>query len=586
MKTKLMMFAAAVAVAFGAWAFTETVGGYTWTYRINGGTAEIYGEKIGNIFYAAISTNSTGAVTIPSTLGGKPVTSISDKAFSGCSGLTSVTIGNGVTSIGDYAFDGCSGLTSVTIPDSVTSIGDHAFCNCSGLTSVTIPDSVTNIGSSAFGVCNGLTSVHITDLARWCGISFGDYGANPLYCAHDLYLNGAKVTTLTIPNSVTSIASYAFYNCSGLTSVTIPDSVTSIGSSAFGVCNGLTSVHITDLARWCGISFGDYEANPLYCAHDLYLNGAKVTTLTIPNSVTSIARYAFSHCSSLTSVTIPDSVTNIASSAFHDCRGLTSVTIGNGVTSIASYAFYNCSGLTSVTIPDSVTSIGDQAFSGCSGLTSVHITDLARWCGISFGDYGANPLYCAHDLYLNGAKVTTLTIPNSVTSIGESAFSHCSSLTSVTIPDSVTNIASSAFSGCSGLTSVTIGNGVTSIGHGAFGGCSGLTSVTIGNGVTSIGDYAFDGCSESLFDTTTIPGVKLVDGWVVGKRGSLSGNLDLTGVRGIGYRAFGGCSGLTSVTIGNGVTGIGGGGVQRLQRSYERAYNRSCEVVRYIIWGY
>ena len=173
--------------------------------------------------------------------------------------------------------------------------------------------------------------------------------------------------------------------------------------------------------------------------------------------VVGIATSAFEDCTALTSVTIPDNVTTIGNYAFFGCTGLTSVTIGNGVTTIGNFAFFGCTGLTSVTIPDSVTSIINYAFSGCTALTSV-------------------------------------TIPDSVTTIGDYAF-RSTGLTSVTIPDSVTSIGEGAFEGCTALTSVTIGNGVTSIGEGAFYGCTALTSVTIGNGVTSIGNYAFDGCT-------------------------------------------------------------------------------------------
>ena len=203
MTKKLMMAIAALAAAFGAWADTETVGGYTWTYRINGGTAAICKDGA----YTAISPNPAGPVTIPSTLGGKPVTSIGGEAFRYCSGLTSVTIPDSVTSIGDTAFFGCIGLTSVTIPDSVTSIGYGVFQHCIGLTSVTIPNSVGSIGNYAFSDCSGLASV-------------------------------------TIPNSVTSIGYRAFMGCSGLTSLTIPNSLTNIGNSAFSRCEGLKTVYV------------------------------------------------------------------------------------------------------------------------------------------------------------------------------------------------------------------------------------------------------------------------------------------------------------------------------------------------------
>lgn len=176
-----------------------------------------------------------------------------------------------------------------------------------------------------------------------------------------MYLSGCLVT---------SIGRYAFY-MSGGSSVTIPSSVTKIGGQAFRGCNQLTSVHISDISAWCKIEFDGEWANPLYTAHNLYLNGSLVADLKIPQTVTSICSYAFSGCTGLTSVTIPEGVTKIGKYAFSDCSSLTSVTIPEGVTSIGESAFSGCSSLTSVTIPSSVTSIGKYAFYGCSSLTSV-----------------------------------------------------------------------------------------------------------------------------------------------------------------------------------------------------------------------
>ena len=255
---------------------------------------------------------------------------------------------------------------NVVIPESVTyngaaypvtSIGNSAFSGCSGLTSVTIGNSVTSIGEYAFSFCSGLTSVTISDLAAWCSIIFTDLSSNPLNYAHHLYMNGEEVKDLIIPNTVTNICSYSFYGCSGLTSVTIPSSVTTIGGYAFRNCSGLTSVTIPNSVT----SIGDYA----------FEECSSLTSVTIPNSVTSIGNSAFQGCSGLTSVTIPNSVTSIGSSAFGWCKGLTSMTIPNSVTSIGGAAFSHCSGLTSVTIPNSVTSIGKRAFEYCYSLTDV-----------------------------------------------------------------------------------------------------------------------------------------------------------------------------------------------------------------------
>ena len=266
-----------------------------------------------------------------------------------------------------------------------------------------------------------------------------------------------KVICKSKTYTVTSIGDYALRECSSLTSVTIPNSVTYIGDYAFSECSSLTS-------------------------------------MTIPNSVTYIGDFAFSGCSSLTSVTIPNSVTAIGKAAFYYCSRLTSVTIPNSVTSIGVFAFRECGSLTSVTIPNSVTSIGICAFSECRSLESINVdpgnVNYSTIYGILYNKDATSLICCP------GAKVT-VTIPNSVTAIGEYAFYWCSSLTSVTIPNSVTSIGEHAFSSCRSLTSVTIPNSVTAIGEYAFSWCISLTSVTIPNSVTSIGDYAFEKC-ESL----------------------------------------------------------------------------------------
>ena len=423
-----------------------------------------------------------GAVTIPKMAQDKFIISIGERAFSYCSALTSITIPDSVTSISDFAFNNCDSLTSIKISDSVTSIGNSAFFYCTSLTSITIPDSVTSIGSSAFSDCDSLTSITISDSVT----SIGDFAFTNCSSLTSITIPDSvasigdgtfrfcdNLTSVTLPDSVTSIGDYAFWFCYSLTSVTIPDSVTSIGDSAFSNCDSLTSITIPDSVT----SIGDWA----------FANCESLTNVTIPDSVTSIGRYAFRSCDSLTSITIPDSVTSIGDAVFECCNGLTSIivsdnnsyyssldgvlynkgrteliccpagktdsfTVPKSVTSIDDWAFYKCDNLTSVTIPDSVTSIGAQSFSRCTRLTSIIVSDNnANYSSLDGVLYNKDKteLIC----YPAG-KTGSLSVPDSVTSIGSSAFSCCTSLTSVTIPDSVTSIGYMAFYDCSSLNDV------------------------------------------------------------------------------------------------------------------------------------
>ena len=309
-----------------------------------------------------------------------------------------------------------------------------------------------------------------------------------------------------------------------------------------------------------------------------FQNCNRMTNISIPSNVVDVGRYAFDGCSALKSVSIENGVTDIGDYAFKNCFNLSNINIPESVTNIGISVFSNCTSLTSITIPSGVSSIGDGAFSNCSGLTDILV--LANNDSYSSVDgvlYNKNQTELYY--YPSGKNNSTYTIPNSVTSIGNSAFSGCSRLTEVTIPNSVTDIGNLAFSNCSSLINISIGNNVTNIGDSVFSGCSSLTDVMIPDSVTSIGSWSFAYCSSltnitlpsnitkineytfaycSSLNCLTIPNgvISILKASFIGCSG-LENIIIPANVNSIGERAFENCSGLTSVTILDGVNSIG-----------------------------
>jgi len=437
----------------------------------------------------------------------------------------------------------------------VTAIGDFAFAGSfagsNNLSSVTIPDSVTSIGNAVFYFCNNLT-------------------------------------TIAMGNSIIRIGDSAFSDCTSLTQVTIPDSVTTMGAYAFNDCTSLTSV-------------------------------------TLGNGITNIADSSFYACASLTSINIPDSVTGIGDYAFQGCTRLKGVTIPDNVTSIGDWAFSHCVSLTSITIPDSVTSIGDFAFLSCPSLIAITVAIpnlfYSSVDGVLFDNAQMTLLQCpggkSGDFTIPGgvvnietyafyecASLTSITVPGSVTSIGIAAFQSCPSLATITVdqgngsyssldgvlfnksqtmliqfpggksgdyatPDGVITIFYQSFYECGNLTGVTIPGSVISVGDYAFARCSSLGTVTISDSVTSIGDQAFASCpSLTVISVDSLnPSYSDIDGVLFDKSqstliqcpGGKSGSYAIPdGATSIGFAAFDSCANLTSVTIPESVIGLGG----------------------------
>ena len=415
---------------------------------------------------------SLASITLP-----EGVTTIGENAFYGCTSLASITLPEGVTTIGDNAFQGCTSLTNITLPEGVTTIGKYAFRYCSHLASITLPEGVTTIGANAFFDCRSLASITIPESVTELGAGAfsrcsnlqhfeGKYASDNGRCLikENVLIAFAPVglTTYTVPEGVTTIGQYTFYNCTSLASINIPEGVTTIGNYAFRTCTSLASI-------------------------------------TLPKSLTTIGELAFESCTSLVSITLPEGLTTIGANAFYGCTSLASITIPESVTELGAGAFANCSnlqhfegkyasdngrclikenvliafapvGLTTYTVPEGVTTIGARAFENCESLASI-------------------------------------TLPEGVTTIAFRAFYRCTSLASITLPEGVTTIGDDAFEYCTSLASITIPEGVTTIGSYAFRDCTSLASITLPEGVTTIGQFTFYNCPslKSVYCKPTTP---------------------------------------------------------------------------------
>ena len=430
------------------------------------------------------------------------VTSIGEKAFVNCSSLTSISLPHKLINIGDFAFDNCSSLTNIILPDGVTDIGEWAFYDCSGLMSISLPDSVMSMGDGAFAYCSSLTSIELPDrltvIDNWT-----------FYMCENL-------ESITVPDIVTIIGEYAFENCESLKTIDIPNSLKSIGDHAFGYCSSLNYVILPDSV----ISIGN----------DAFNGCSELESIIIPGSVTSIGNCAFGYCWSLKNIevdndngyycsedgilyskdktiliqyaagktdenyTIPDYVLSIADYAFAGSH-FKNVTISDNVTSIGDAAFEFCIFLSSITIPDSVSNIGAGILNNCHNLKNIEVEN-------------GNKYYCSENGILYSKDKTTLvqypvgktdailTIPSSISAIGDSAFSGSLNLKYINIPDNVTSLGIDAFSGCINAVSVTISDGITSINDWAFSSCINLKYIVIPDSVVDISEYAFVSCSN------------------------------------------------------------------------------------------
>lgn len=477
--------------------------------------------------------------TLKSVTIGDKVTKLGTKLFYYCKNIEGeLIVPDNVVTIGKNAFYCCQNITGLKLGKNVTTIETDAFFQCSALTgTLAIPGSVRSINGGAFNGCN-FTGVNVDNLSDWCRISFANIQANPLHCAGKLYVNDGIVTDLVVPDDITEIKPYAFYNCTSLSSVEFGNNLQTIDDSAFKYCTGLTNITVPGNVKDIGGSAFAYCTN--------------LESITLNEGTVSIGGNAFNNCKKIKSMTIPNTVTNLGVGVFSYCYALENVVIGDGVTEIPSDSFYLCTPLNTLTIGKNVKKIGGLGYD-VKWLRTIHISDLSAWCKISFS---AAPLADGGSLYLNGERITELVIPDDVTEIKPYAFYNCDAITSVTMHDNVTSIGENAFRECYSLSKLENGDNVTSIGNGAFYRCVNLNELGILDNVASIGDYAFYEC-YSLKKMKIGDNVTSIGDYTFYRCVNLN-ELEIgENVTSIGYYAFRYCSGLSELKIGNNVTSIG-----------------------------
>ena len=513
-------------------------------------------EKYSSVDGALLNKEKTSIILYPKSKSGEfvipdTVTSIADRAFSSCPNLTKITIGANVESVGAYAFSSCSALTDVVFKDSTIKkkvIGLYAFYNCQALSNVDFGNAVTSIGSFAFMIDKSLESIEFPDslesIGR-CAFSCYDYGTTGSYFASNL-------KSVKFGSGLKSIADYAFYENRALNTVKFTGvALTSIGSESF--CN----IAITEL---------DLSGTDTSIDREAFYNCNSLETVKL-SGVKTIGQNAFYNCRKLTSVELSENLTTIESGAFQSCVALKNIDIPNKVTKLNDNTFSNCSSLKNVSIGSGCTSISTTAFDGTFSIDRITVSEDNKNYTVVDGvlynkDMTTLVLYpknrsgefavpdtvttIANSAFDSSPNLTKVTIGKNVKTIGASAFGECKSLKTVIFEDSDTvqkTICDYAFYKCPVLTTVDFGNAVKSIGNYAFYSCQSLNKLDFSkNSVKTIGDYAFTVCKS-------LESIEFPDSLESIGYGAFSANTN-------GYRGSYVASSLKSVKFGRGLKSI------------------------------
>ena len=504
---------------------------------------------------------------------------IRDYAFSGCSGLLSLSFPSSLIDVYQYAFSGCSNLRTLNTGDGAKTIGSYAFQYCSNLDSLIIGNGLNSIYSYAFRYCRNLKTIltigmNLTNIDSYAFESCGniqaiDFGNSPVSIGYEAFYTSPSLKSLR-GDRIKSIGGYAFYNCGSLVNLQLGDSLQTIGNRAFYYCYSLTSLRIPATLSSVNNSFGyayvldtitvdpanttfnsNNNCNALMRTSDNTLVlGCRSTV--VPSSTKIIGAYAFDGCIHLQSVSFPDGLTTISNYAFAVCSDLQSISLPVGLSSIGNYAFTRCSSLQSVSLPEGLQSVGSNAFESCSQLQTVYLPNSVTSIGCDAfyncpsltqpvynnklfaylptrysGNYmvpdSIETVCCG--AFRNCDSLVIVTFPTSLKSIKDNAFDNCDVLQTVSFPDSLSTIGSYAFRSCRELQSIQLPQQIKSVNAYTFSGCSKLQTALLSENLTSVGQYAFSDC-------VLLPSVIIPDR-----------------VTTIEHDAFSGCSALTSFTF-------------------------------------